>query len=61
MARSGLSDRIVINDQDGEATWEPQKHLIERRFTAIHLHLSGGGGGVRGEIGFIGLHFNLSR
>ena len=43
MARSGLSDRIVINGQDEEAMWQPVEHPIAQGFSTIDLHLSKGG------------------
>ena len=43
MARSGLSDRIVINGQDEEVTWQPMERPSARGFTAVDLHLSEGG------------------
>ena len=60
MVRSGASDRVAINGRCEEATWQPRERLIARRIRTVDLHLSGGGG-VRGEIGFIRLRFNLDR
>ena len=40
MRRSGLSDRIVINGQDKEATWLHVERPIVRAFSAVDLHLS---------------------
>ena len=60
MARSGSSNLVMINGEGGDATWQPQERQIARGFTTVALHLSEGRG-VRGNIGFIGLHFNLKQ
>ena len=43
MARSGSSDRVAINGQGGEATWQLVERPIARGFKAVDLHVSGGG------------------
>ena len=43
MAQCRSSDRIVINGQDKEATWQPVERPIARGFSTVDLHLSEGG------------------
>ena len=40
--RSGSSDRVSINGQGREATWQPVERLIMRGFKAVDLRLSEG-------------------
>ena len=42
MACSGSSDRVTINDQGEEATWQHVERPIARGFQFFDLHLSGG-------------------
>ena len=39
VARSGLSDRIAINGQDEEATWQPVERPIARGFSTVDASL----------------------
>ena len=40
----------MIDDQERDATWHIGRGPINREIRAVDLHLSKGGGGVRGNI-----------
>ena len=51
MARSTAFDRVAINGQVREVTWQPVERPMARRIMIVNLHLKRG---VCGASGFVG-------